>query len=217
MKNSVVIADDHPIFRVGLRHILEQDGRYECIEAEDGSEAQSLIIKHAPDIALLDIKMPVAGGLEVLQKTITQSPHTRFVILTMYDDSKLIERAFDLGGHAYLLKENAESELIHCLRRVLSGHRYLSNSIAHTSINATPATDESIAKLTPAELRIIKFVSEFKTSREIASELSISIRTVQNHRYHINEKLNLNGSNALLHFAVKYFSDQSGQGSLIEY
>ncbi len=206
MKSSVVIADDHPIFRVGLRHILEQEGEYECMEAEDGGEAQTLIIKHAPHIALLDIKMPVAGGLEVLQKTITRSPNTRFVILTMYDDSKLIERAFDLGGHAYLLKENAESELTDCLTRVLSGHRYLSESISHTSLESTSTTDESIAQLTPAELRIIKFVSEFKTSREIASELNISIRTVQNHRHHINEKMNLNGSNALLHFSVRYFS-----------
>jgi len=208
MKSSVIIADDHPIFRIGLRHILEQDDKYECMEAKDGGEAQALIIEHTPDIALLDIKMPVAGGLEVLQKTIARSPDTRFVILTMYDDSKLIERAFDLGGHAYLLKENAESELTHCLTRVLSGHRYLSESISHTSMDSTSTTDESIAQLTPAELRIIKFVSEFKTSREIASELNISIRTVQNHRHHINEKLNLNGSNALLHFSVRYFSQQ---------
>lgn len=208
MKSSVIIADDHPIFRIGLRHILEQDGKYECMEAEDGGKAQALIIEHTPDIALLDIKMPVAGGLEVLQKTIARSPDTRFVILTMYDDSKLIERAFDLGGHAYLLKENAESELTHCLTRVLSGHRYLSESISHTSMDSTSTTGESIAQLTPAELRIIKFVSEFKTSREIASELNISIRTVQNHRHHINEKLNLNGSNALLHFSVRYFSQQ---------
>lgn len=210
MKTRVVIADDHPIFRVGLRHILEQENKYECLEAEDGGKAQTLIMKHAPHIALLDIKMPVAGGLEVLQKTITRSPDTRFVMLTMYDDSKLIERAFDLGGHAYLLKENAESELTHCLSRVLSGHRYLSNSISHSSINTLSATNENITQLTPAELRIIKFVSEFKTSREIANELNISVRTVQNHRHHINEKLQLNGSNALLHFSVKYFSDQSG-------
>ncbi len=208
MKNTVIIADDHPIFRVGLRHILEQNGGYEYLEAEDGGQAQTLIIQHQPDIALLDIKMPVAGGLEVLQKTINRSSATRFVILTMYDDSKLIEHAFDLGAHAYLLKENAESELTHCLTRVLNGHRYLSESISHTGTMSTSA--ESIEHLTPAELRIIKLVSEFKTSREIAGELNISIRTVQNHRHHINEKLSLNGSNALLHFSVKYFSDQTG-------
>ena len=83
MKNTVVIADDHPIFRVGLRHILEQNDTYECMETENGAEAETLIIEHKPDIALLDIKMPVAGGLEVLKKTIKQSPDTRFVILTI--------------------------------------------------------------------------------------------------------------------------------------
>ncbi len=202
---SILVADDHPIYRVGLLHILNREKQYFCIKACDGREAIEKITADKPDIALLDIKMPHAGGLDVLEQTIAQSPQTRFVILTMYDDSKLIEKAFDLGASAYLLKEDAESELIHCLKNVCAGRRYLSDAIARINSSAT-TDDEKIASLTPAELQIAELVGEFKTSREIAELQNISIRTVQNHRNHIVDKLGLKSSNALLHFAVKYFS-----------
>ncbi|HGX93022.1 MAG TPA: response regulator transcription factor [Candidatus Tenderia sp.] len=205
MNYSVLIADDHPIYRVGLRHILSSEACYQCTEARDGEAAIRQITEGLPDIAVLDIKMPFAGGLEVLEKTKSLSPKTRFVMLTMYDDSKLIEKAFDLGAHAYLLKEDAESELIRCLEAVCNGQRYLSASIAQRDAAITLG-DEKIASLTPAELEIAKLVGEFKTSREIAEQQNISIRTVQNHRHHIVDKLGLKGSNALLHFAAEYFS-----------
>ncbi len=205
MTYSTLIADDHPIYRIGLRHILERGNRYRCIEARDGQEAMKVITEQAPDIAILDLKMPFAGGLEVLEKTEPQSPDTLFVILTMYNDSKLIERAFDLGAHAYLLKEDAESELLSCLEAICLGQRYLSDAIAQ-AVPRARANDNGIASLTPTELKIVKLVGEFKTSREIAEQQNISIRTVQNHRNHIVEKLGLKGNNALLHFAVDYFS-----------
>ncbi len=202
---SVLVADDHPIYRIGLLHILNREQRYRCSEACDGREAMAMIVAQRPDIALLDIKMPHAGGLDVLEQTVALSPQTRFVMLTMYDDSKLIERAFDLGASAYLLKEDAESELVRCLEGVCAGERYLSDAIAQLD-SATTTDDQKIASLTPAELQIAKLVGEFKTSREIAQLQNISVRTVQNHRNHIVEKLGLKGSNALLHFAVEYFS-----------
>jgi DNA-binding NarL/FixJ family response regulator len=201
MTLQILIADDHPVYRVGLVHILSQQHDCHCLQACDGGEAIDMIRQHQPDMALLDISMPRTGGLDVLAQTRAKSPATRFIILTMFDDYKLIERAFDLGADGYLLKEDAEEELLYCLQTVQAGHRYLSDSI----FLSTPTSDESdiqqqLQQLTPAEQRIARLVGQFKTSREIAEELGISVRTVQNHRSHISEKLGLNGNNALLRF-----------------
>ncbi len=199
MSKSILIADDHPIFRLGLLHLLQ---KYQCHEVNDGEQAVNFIQQHQPDLALLDINMPKIKGLDVLAHARSTSPNTQCIILTMYDDFKLIERAFDLGAVGYLLKEDTESELHECLKTILRGHRYLSNSIFLPINNKLPQPKSPLATLTPAEQRIIQLVAQFKTSREIASELGISIRTVQNHRSHISEKLGLKGSNALLGFAV---------------
>ena len=210
MTKRILIADDHPVYRIGLTHILRQQHDCQCLEASDGAQAIALIEQHRPDLALLDINMPKAGGLDVLAQTRASSPATRFIILTLYDDFKLIERAFDLGADGYLLKEDAEEELLNCLQIVQAGHRYLSDSLFLSEATAGLDKARQLKLLTPAELRIAQLVGQFKTSREIAEELGVSIRTVQNHRSHIADKLGLQGSNALLHFAVKAFStDQS--------
>ena len=201
MKQTVLIADDHPIFRVGLRHILQQENNYECYEVGDGAQAIDFILQHQPDLVIVDINMPLAGGLEVIEKTIGSSAHTLFSVLTVYDDYHLMERAFDLGAAAYLLKEDAETELLNCLQSITRKQRYLSGSMARISRDATALS--SIGKLTPSEQRILDLVGQFKTSREIASDLNISIRTVQNHRNNITQKLGLQGNNALLHYAAR--------------
>ncbi len=207
MTKAILIADDHPVYRIGLVHILQQQFDCHCLQANDGKQAIELISRHQPHIALLDLNMPKAGGMEVLKQTRVRSPATRFIILTMYDDFKLIERAFDLGADGYLLKEDAEEELLYCLQTVQAGHRYLSDSIFLSTASATPEQniEQRLEQLTPAELRIARLVGQFKTSREIAEKLGVSIRTVQNHRSHIADKLGLSGNNALLHFAVKVF------------
>ncbi len=201
MTIRVLIADDHPLFRRGVRDLLETDG-YHCIEATDGCEALDKIRVEHPDIAVLDLSMPKRDGLDVLTQALHRSSATRFVILTLHDDIHLVERAFDLGASAYLLKEDAEDELLKCLSTIHAGQRYLSHSIAinprsHHGIEQSP-------NLTPAEQRIVRLVGEYKTSREIAELLNISVRTVQNHRSHITEKLGLHGRHALLHFAVEW-------------
>jgi len=199
MKKSILIADDHPIFRLGLLHLLRD---HQCHEVTDGEQAAHFIQQHQPDLALLDINMPKIKGLDVLAQARSTSPNTQCIILTMYDDFKLIEHAFDMGALGYLLKEDAESELHECLKTVQSGHRYLSNSIFSPTDNKLLKQQTSLTTLTPAEQRIMQLVAQFKTSREIADELGISIRTVQNHRSHISDKLGLKGSNALLGYVV---------------
>ena len=205
MTVRILIADDHPLFRRGVRDLLEAEG-YSCIEAVDGVEALDQIRKEQPHIALVDLAMPRVGGLEVIAEAIRWPDAPRFVILTLYDDSHLIERAFDLGTSAYLLKENAEDELLRCLDSVSAGRRYLSHSIAQSPGAHCGGPDTQMSLLTPAEKRIVRLVAGYKTSREIAELLNISVRTVQNHRAHIAEKLGLHGRHALLHFAVRAIS-----------
>lgn len=200
MAKTVLIADDHPIFRVGLHHILQQENHFNCLEVSDGDQAITQILEHQPDFAILDINMPGKGGLDVIQNTIHKVPSTRFIVLTVYDDYRLMERAFDLGAQAYLLKEDAETELLQCLKHLENTQRYLSQSMTR-QVNHLPQ-QRIHDQLTPAEKRILHLVGQFKTSREIADSLNISIRTVQNHRNHIVQKLDLQGNNALLHFAL---------------
>lgn len=202
MNQTVLIADDHPIFRVGLRHILQQENQYQCFEVGDGAQAIEFILQQQPDIAIVDINMPQAGGLEVIEKTIAVASHTRFAVLTVYDDYRLMERAFDLGAQAYLLKEDAQSELLECLRKISQQQRYLSDSMSRVSRISTQ--QPCAEKLTPSEQRILDLVGQFKTSREIADHLNVSIRTVQNHRNNITQKLGLQGNNALLHYAARH-------------
>lgn len=203
MTIQVLIADDHPLFRRGVRDLLDATGKYHCIEAEGGYEALDKIKKEAIDIAVLDLSMPLVDGFQVLSQAASEPNAPYFVILTLHNDTRLVERAFDLGASAYLLKEYAEDELLKCLSTVYANQRYLSHSIANNPSGNTTIKEEQYSHLTVSEQHIVKLVGEYKTSREIAEELGISIRTVQNHRHNIAVKLNLNGRHALLHFAVE--------------
>lgn len=201
----VVIADDHPIFRRGLCDVLEGARRFHCVgEAGDGPTALRLIIELTPDIAIVDIGMPRLDGLQVIAQAKRRPDAPQFVVLTLHDDPVLIERAFEEGASGYLLKEDAEAELLTCLDRVLTGRRYLSHSLVRDSGDGPHTPDEALRQLTAAERRVLDLVGDYRTSGEIGELLNISRRTVQNHRAHIVKKLGLRGPNALLRFAARH-------------
>ncbi len=204
-KISIVVADDHPIFRRGLVEVLEQSDDYEVLaEAGDGDEAITLITWHKPQIAILDISMPVRDGLDVLVKSRHWSNPPLFVMLTLYDDESYLKKALEYGAKGYLLKDNAESELLTCLKMVSMGKAYLSPGVSWRLLDASRQDSDPLAALSMAERRIFTLVSEFKTNADIAELLSVSIRTVQNHRTNICKKLNLSGAHALSQFAVRF-------------
>lgn len=206
----LVIADDHPIFRRGLCDVLENSRRFQCVgEAGDGPTALKHINEFHPDIAIVDIGMPQLDGLQVIAQARRRPDSPRFVVLTLHDDPALIERAFEEGASGYLLKEDAEAELLVCLDRVLTGRRYLSRSLVKDSDSPPESNEEAVRGLTAAERRVLDLVGDYRTSGEIGELLNISIRTVQNHRAHIVKKLGLHGPNALLRFAARYRA-QSG-------
>lgn len=204
----ILIADDHPIFRRGLREIIEESPRYiVAAEAGDGQSAIRHLELGRFDAAVLDLAMPERGGLQVLEWARQHAPETVCVVLTMYADKGYLDRAFELGARGYLLKDDANDELIRCLDVACAGGTYVSPKVGHSSSAILTSPDgtlgEKLAALTPAQRTVLRLVSEFKTSKEIGRELGISYRTVQNHRANICRALGLDGPNALVEFAVR--------------
>lgn len=210
---KILIADDHPIFRQGLLKIVEQDKSFElAAEAGDGAEALQLIERHQPGIAVLDISMPSKSGLEIIKAAKAKKLRTDFIILTMYKEEEYFNEAMDLGVKGYILKENAVGDLLGCLHAVAKGKHYVSPLISDYLINRDARMKKlaqekpGLNDLTAMERRILHLIAENKTSREIATELHISFRTVQNHRANICAKLDLKGYNKLLQFALEHKS-----------
>lgn len=204
-KVTIVLADDHPIFRRGLADTLEDAEGYVVVaEASDGDEAIAHIARYKPHIAILDISMPHRDGLDVLVKARRWANPPIFVMLTLYDDESYLKKALEYGAKGYLLKDNAEAELITCLKMVSLGKTYLSPGVSWRLVEGAEQAPDPLKDLSVAEHRIFTLVSEFKTNAEIAELLSVSIRTVQNHRSNICKKLGLSGAHALSQFAARF-------------
>jgi len=206
-KHTVIIADDHPIFRNGVKDIIQEMHHLELLgEARDGAEAYSMIIAHRPEIAILDLEMPILSGLDVCKKILSEKHQTRFIVLTMHKEKHYFKTAMEAGVYGYLLKDNAVQDLIQCIRTVCAGQKYTSPAIEHFLVEHHQNTDvlHALSLCTPTEKIIIKLISEGKSSADIAALLFISINTVDNHRGNITRKLQLEGKNSLLKFAMQH-------------
>jgi DNA-binding NarL/FixJ family response regulator len=208
IKEKVVIADDHALIRNGLLQVLESFSKYEVIQAKNGKEALELIQEHAPSLAILDIEMPVANGFEVAKFVKESELPTAIIFLTMYNDEEIFNQALDIGVKGYVLKENTVTEIIRCIEAVEADKYYLSPAISDYLLRREMRSKVSESKsinettLTESELRILGLVADMLTNPEIAAKLNISIKTVQNHRSNICNKLDLKGAHALLKYAV---------------
>lgn len=204
---TVVIADDHPVFRRGLTEVLEADASLRIVgEAADGEAALDLVRRHRPRIALLDIDMPKASGLAVAEAVHEEGLETEIVILTMYKDSAMFRRALDVGAKGYVLKDSAATEISACLHMVAAGRAYisplLSSELLERHESRLPEL-AAVAELTPAERRVLRLIAQGLTSAGIAGSLGVSAKTIENHRLHICGKLGLHGPQALLRFALE--------------
>ncbi len=207
---KIFIADDHPIFRDGLKSLIEKDARMRVVgEAGDGSEALSKLPETAADIAILDIDMPGKDGFEVAEKLRESGSPTAIIFLTMHKDEHFLNKALDLDVKGYLVKESAVTDIINCIKTVAGGRVFISPAISGLLLKRikraekTKDTNEYLASLTATERRILNLIGEYKTSREIGDELFVSFRTVENHRANIARKLDLKGSHALIKFALE--------------
>jgi DNA-binding NarL/FixJ family response regulator len=213
-KVRVFIVDDHPVFRAGLKEVIESDQQF-CLagEAADGTAAFAQIKSSHPDVAVIDIHLPNMNGLELL-RSLRSLPHPPAVmVLTMHDQESTFNAAMDAGAQGFILKDNAIGDVLVGLKAMASGGIFISPSIAnhlvrrHQRASALKQQKKGLAALTPTERRVLRLVAENKTNKEIGSDLFISHRTVETHRTHICEKLELSGTRALLKFAFEHKSD----------
>jgi DNA-binding NarL/FixJ family response regulator len=208
---KIFIADDHPVFLRGLSQTIEAaDVDLKVIgNATDGEAAFDKIKELSPDVAILDVSMPKMNGFELARKIREEGLSVRFIFLTMYKDEEMFNEALDIGAKGYVLKTSALDDIVSSIKTVAADEYFISPSLTKFLINRheKSATLEKqkpgIKDLTPSELQIIKLIAESKTSKEIAEELFISYRTVENHRSNICTKLGLQGSNSLIKFAFE--------------
>lgn len=200
---SVVVADDHPIILTGLRTLimLENDIRLDG-EATDGDIALELITNLEPDIAILDIEMPKKSGFDILRLLQRKSIPTRTIVLTLYDEQEIFEYAMRLGARGYIKKDSAPIDVVRGIRRVMEGDYFLSPSVA--DIQSDSSALENIEALTRMERRILKLIAEEKSTKEIATDLCISPRTVDHHRSNICQKVGISGHFALVWYAFQH-------------
>src|SRR5436189_1267053 len=186
---KLLIVDDHPVFRRGLREVIEENPRFRIVgEASDGEAAMQLVLELKPRIAVVDIDMPRLNGLEMVRQLRRMDIPISTLFLTMYKEEDMFNAAMDLGVKAYILKETASDDIISALDRVAQGETFLSPSMSEIERRRAARVQQllrsrpQIDDLTSAERRILKLIAEDRTSKEIADFLSISIKTVENHR-----------------------------------
>ena len=209
MSIDVIIADDHPIVRQGLRQVIESEADLQVIaEADEGLTALEKIVKLKPTVAVLDLDMPHMDGLEILRVLRERGINVAVIILTVHQEEAFFNRALQLGAQGYLLKDSAIGDIVQGIRAVAAGRNYVSpllTSYLFTQKRATPRANLSgLEVLTPAEHQVLKLIAQYKTNQQIADELSVSPLTIKTHRRNISLKFGLEGKHTLMKFALDH-------------
>lgn len=203
-KYSVVIADDHPLILMGLEQALSKIDKLSIrAKGNNGREAYDAIVNYKPDFALLDIQMPEMNGLEIAERLFKENSKTNLILLTMFHDLSLFEKAKQLNVKGYLLKDSMLDEIENCIESVIAGKSYLSKTMEtlNTEIELKQGPLEDLTRM---EKKVFQLIGEQKTTKEIAELLFLSPKTIENHRYNICKKLDISGgANALFKYAME--------------
>jgi DNA-binding NarL/FixJ family response regulator len=201
----VLIADDHGIVRSGLRLLLERQPDIEVIaEAADGAEAREIAVRERPDLAILDVRMPTLTGLQATREIKEQAPEVAVLILSMHDDDRYLFEALKAGASGYVLKTQADTDLMKAIRAVERGEPFLTPKAQRALIkDVLERGDEAEAELSPREEQIVKMVAEANTTRQIAEILHLSEKTVENHRANAMRKLGMRDRVELVRYAIR--------------
>lgn len=205
----LVLADDHAILREGVKSLLSIDPEFEVAgEASDGEEVINLASKLKPDVIVMDIAMPGINGLEATKKIVQTDPSIKILVLTQYDSQEYLFNILQAGAQGYVLKRSASTELITAIKTVYDGHAYLSPAMTKSLIRDRLGPEQEVMEktknaLTPREQEILKLIAEGKTNQQIADILIISLKTVQTHRAHIMEKLDMHDRTELVKYAIR--------------
>jgi len=210
MDIRILLADDHNVLRDGMRLLLErQPGFVVVADASDGREAVELAKEHRPHVVVMDIAMPNLNGIEATRRMVEKNPQVGVVILSMHYDESYVIRSLKAGARAYLLKDAMKSELISAIQAVAEGRSYFSPKISrilqedYVQVLGRKSADDTYELLTDREREVLQLVAEGKTNKEIANSLSLSLYTVDTHRTHILQKLNLHSVPEVILYAVR--------------
>jgi len=204
---KIIVADDHPVIREGLRRIVAQSGNMSVVaEAADSQQVLEKVRRHSPDVLLLDISMPGRSGLEILDELKTKHPKVRILVLSQHPEERYASRVFRAGAAGYLAKDSASAELLGAIHKVAGGGKYVSATLAER-LAANMGTDVSRQPhetLSDREFEVLRRVGNGETISEIAEDLSLSVKTISTYRTRILEKLALTKTAELIRYAIQH-------------
>lgn len=205
MSIRILLADDHKIIRDGLRSLLARhDDMHVIAEAEDGRTAVQLAREMTPDVIVMDIAMPDLNGVEATRQIMEIDPAIKVVALSMQSDGPVVRQMFQAGSSGYLLKDCAFDELVKAIRTVLAGQVYLSPDIANVVVRQiSPLPPRMASPLTAKEREVLQLIAEGKSTKEVAAILSVSVKTIDTHRQHIMDKLDIHNIAELTRYAIR--------------
>ncbi len=205
-----LLVDDHPMFRGGVKQILEElFPGVKIYEAGNARESEAIVKKMELNLIFLDVNLPDASGVDLIKNFKALNPKVKIVMLTLYDLKEIVQEAIDAGVDGYLLKDADEEEMKFAVNAIMGGKKYFSNAASNLFLpngkDKDKAQDvQALSLLTPAEKKILRLLTEFKSNKEMADQLFVHIRTIENHKTNIAKKLDLKGRNALLKFAMAH-------------
>jgi DNA-binding NarL/FixJ family response regulator len=204
----ILVADDHPIVRSGLRKVLDAQPDLEVVaEAEDGAEAVRKALADDIHVAILDVSMPKATGIQAAAELHKRKPDLKLLMLSMYDSEQFLFESLKAGASGYVLKSDADQDIVEAVRRTMRGQSFLYPSAISTLVkefvDRGPGADDQFDVLTPRELQVLKLIAEAYTSKDIAKELVISVKTVERHRQNILDKLGMSDRVELTRYAIR--------------
>lgn len=204
MPIKVLLADDHRIVRDGVKSLLEREGYVVSGEASDGQEAIRLALLSPPDVAVLDIGMPMLNGLDAARQILQKLPLTKLILLTMHAEKDYVLEGLRIGMKGFVTKTHASEDLIRAIRDSLRGKTYLSPEVSEAVVEAYQGHhDLSRGRLTPRERQVLQLIAEGKSSKEVASVLNISTKTAETHRSRILLKLDIHEVAGLVRYAIR--------------
>ncbi|HET6930895.1 MAG TPA: response regulator transcription factor [Candidatus Acidoferrum sp.] len=204
MPTRIVLADDHVLVRQGLKSLIEREHFQVLAEASDGQDAVRLIEAHHPDIAILDISMPILNGIDAARGLSRSAPKTKVILLTQHEEEQYIHEALEAGVKGYVLKNQVANDLIQAIRQVCRGEFYLSPGISRAVMEAyRNKSDRPADPLTVRERQVLQLIAEGKSTKDTASVLGISVKTAESHRMRLMQKLNIHETASLVRYAVR--------------
>lgn len=217
-KKAIFVVDDHPLMRQGLAQLINSEpDLFVCGEAEDAPRALKGIATKKPDLVIVDISLQGNNGIELTKSIKALYKDLRIMVLSMHDEHIYAQRVLRAGANAYLMKQEAPDKVVNAIRRTLNGDIYVSEKVGaqilHQIVNGRGSSGSPMDQLSDRELEIIQLIGEGKTTRDIAGSLNVSVKTVESHRAHIKEKLNLKNATELVQYCVQWVEQENAMGT----